>query len=385
MLHCPYCGTSVHIEEDELFCIHCGKKLPSDMHERANNSKKKNKYWLLPLFSLILSIIAIGIYHLMLQNQITDAKEAYNVAEQAALEENYEEAMTAFNEALDHHSNFNQAAVSLEFVKKAIDIQDLLIKANSLSDNGEFQQALALLTETEQELKDYTGDAVNELIHSIQSHQETIKMAKISDALKKEPTIDELKILLWESESVGQEAEDITESIRHQIIDYSFTKASELINEKQFREATLFVEDGMKYAPNSEKLMSIKTTIEKEKVAFETAEQQRIEQAMSIAQEDYELNETDVVELVSATLKRDKQGNLVVNGEVKSVAEMPINSILVEYSLLDNGNEMIANEVFVYPDTLYPNESGNFEFTHFNTKKMNELELKVTKITWYTD
>ena len=146
------------------------------------------------------------------------------------------------------------------------------------------------------------------------------------------------------------------------------------------------VEDGLKYASESEKLQSLRTTIDKEKTAFEIAEKQRIEKAVHMAEEDRELNELDAINLENVNLERDDQGRLVVMGEVKSVATIPVHSILVEYSLHYKDSELENNKIFVYPDKLYPGETGKFEFTHYDiNQEMEKIKINVNKIKWYTD
>ncbi|WP_156290497.1 zinc-ribbon domain-containing protein [Oceanobacillus salinisoli] len=385
MHYCPYCGTAVR--EDEYYCVQCGKKLPSDIDARFKKKKQINKYWLLPLAATVIIIALIGLSQLILQNKTAQAKELYTEGEQELLDGNYDQAIQSLEKALEHKKGFKQASITLDYIYQAMDTEKTVQHAEELAGNKQFQDALSLLNQVENELNHYNGQAVNQLIDDIKSKHDSIKIEQLYDELDQEPNIDELKILLWDAESIGKDAEEITDTIRNEIIDYSFSKASELISEKQFTEAYLFVEDALKYAPDSEKLNSLKTTIDKERTTFETAQQQRIEQAMNIAQADQELNETNAIELTSSGIEIDNNGNLVVKGEVESVATIPIHSILVEYSLLgDNEKEILSNEVFVYPDTLYPDESGKFEFTHYDLNvKKEQMKLKVDKITWYTD
>lgn len=75
-----------------------------------------------------------------------------------------------------------------------------------------------------------------------------------------------------------------------------------------------------------------------------------------------------------------------MTGKVKSGATIPVNSILVEYSLEANGEALLTNEVYVYPDTLYPDETGEFEFTHYDIdRKKKDISINVDRIKWYTD
>ncbi|PAV28787.1 zinc ribbon domain-containing protein [Virgibacillus profundi] len=386
MLHCPYCGTN--IKEDESYCIKCGKQLPDDINNRLKNKKYINKLWYLPAILAAVLLISSGIYYLILENQTAEAKNLYEQGEKQVLAGDYEQARDLFADALEHKKNFNHASTSLDFMDKALNVQRTLTQSTELLKEQDYQQALSLINEAENDMTNFNGPAVNEIIDLIVSTRNTIKIEQLKDTLKQEPSIDDLKILLWEADSIkDNEAKKITATIRDQIIDYSYSKASEQLKNKQFNDALIFVEDGLKYAPNAEKLQSLKTTIDKEQVAFETAQQQRIEQAINTAAKEQEINEKDAIELVSVAIESDKQGKLVVIGEVKSVATIPINSILIEYSLLtESGTEILSNEVYVYPDKLYPEEKGDFEFTHFDIDEENKnLKIEVSKITWYTE
>ncbi|GAB3068409.1 FxLYD domain-containing protein [Virgibacillus ainsalahensis] len=386
MLHCPYCGTGV--KNDEHYCVKCGRQLPEDINTRSQGKKQFNKIWLLPLAVFVLTIISTGIYYLILQNQTAQAKELYAQGEHLLMKEDFVAAKDLFAEALNKKDNFDQAETSLGFADEALQIQTALDKTDKLLEKQDFQQALSLVNEAENNLNNYNGTAVNQLIDSIVQKRETIQISQLNNILEKEPDIDELKILLWEADDINnKEAKNITSNIRNQIIEFSFSEASEQLNNKQFNDAQILVEDGLKYAPDSEKLQSLKTTIEKEKTAFETARQQRIEQAINTAAKEQQLNETDAIEIVSATIDKDEQGNFAVKGEVESVATVPIHSIQIEYSILnENGTETLSNKVFVFPDRLYPGESGKFEFTHFDIgEQSNNLDVEVNKITWYTN
>lgn len=386
MFHCPYCGTNV--KEKEHYCIKCGKALPKDIESRIFNKKRLNKFWYTPIIVALLIASFSGVYQLILKNQTADAKEFYEQGEQQFLDGNYEEAQKLFSKSLDVHRNFEQAEISLVFSDLAIQIEESLSNAKHLQEEKRFQEASTAIHDASALLKNYNGSAVDQMINQIETVRNHLKIAELTHSLEQGPGIDDLKIMLWDAEAINQEdARDLTQTIRNQIIDYSFTKASEQLNQKQFNDALLLVEDGLKYAPESEKLDSLYTTIEKEKTAFETAQQQRIEQAMNSAAQENELNENDAIELVSASIKKNKQDHLVVQGEVKSVATVPVHSVVVEYTIVaKDGSEILTNEVVTFPDVLYPGEVGKFEFTHYDlNKKPSTLEVTVSKITWYTE
>lgn len=385
MLYCPYCGTKA--KEDEHYCIKCGKSLPDDMNTRTDSKKTLNKWWILPAITIVLVAITVGIYAFLLQHHTSKAMELYSEAEKLIMDENYDEANVVLLESLKHRSNFTQAEISLDYTNEATLINDQLGEAKKFLENREYKPALDLINDTEEKLKSYNGPAVSKLIEKIDTAYGITKLEQVKTQLEEEPSINELRILIWEAEEINHpEAKAISTSIRDRIIDYTFSRASEELNEKQFNDALLITEDGLKYAPESEKLISLVANINKEKLAFESAIQERIEQAVNTAYQEDQMNENDAIEVVSVNIENDEAGQIVIKGEVKSVATVPINSVLVEYALLENDQELLTNKIFIFPEIIYPEEKGKFEFTHFDLKnKSTELKAEVRKITWYTN
>lgn len=385
-LFCPSCGTKLH--EQEKYCIKCGKEITDQIRSRLTEKKSFNPRWYLPITICIGFIISFVIYYFMLQHHFTQAQKIYAKGEQYILDGNYEEAIELFNEALTYKSNFEHAEMSLTFSKKASRITTDLEEIPHLLKNKDYQQALAMISEAENLLKNYQGTAVNSLIYDLVQKRYDIQTEQLKSTLEDDLNIDELKVTLWEAEAIkNEEAKKITDQIRQQIIDYTFSKASDQLNKKHFKDALLLVEDGLNYAPQSDKLQSLQQTIEKEKVAFETAQQQRIEQAINMAAEEQQLNEQEAVKLDYVKLDYDDQGKLVVKGKVKSVATIPIHSVFVEYKIsTKKGTDILSNRVFAYPDRLFPEDEGRFEFTHYDFDgKHKDLNIEVEKITWYTD
>lgn len=385
MIHCPYCG--VQVQDDEIFCFKCGKQLPQDIEDRMNLKKRFNRFWLIPIgVAILFTVSSLGFY-LFLQNENLQAEQLYEQGEEKLINKQYEQAKDLFEEALSI-KKFTQADIALEFVKTVLIIEENIQLAENELSNLHFQEAISLINEAEHELRSYSGQAVTTLIDALLVKRNNIKLQSLQHAIEDTPTIDDLKSLLWEAKALNiEEAVPITEHIRNQIIDYTYSKASEQLNKHQFSDAQLLVDDGLKYAINSEKLLSLQTTIAKEKEAFETAQQERIEQAIHMAEEEREVNEMEAVELQHATVTRDEQGMLIIEGEVKSVATIPINSVSVEYSLLNHlDTEFITNSVFIFPDTLYPEEIGKFEFTHYDIDdRLKNIDIQINKITWYTE
>lgn len=385
MFYCPYCG--IKVKDNEHYCLNCGEQLPDDIDKRFKPRKKFNQRWFMPLSLFIFLILLLPPFYFLLQHQNTQAKFYFEQGEASILAQDYSTALDHFEKALSYKNNFYDADISLTFANYAIEIDSLLTEALQHLEELNFAEALSSVNEAEDKLKNFHGPAVSDLINHILSIRNDIHISQINYYLDHDPSIDILKNLLWEAESIqNEEAERLTELIRNQIIDYTFSKASEKLNNKQFNDAQLLVEDGLKYAANSEKLLSLQTAIGKEKTAFEITEQQRIEQAIDMAEEERELNEQDAVQLEQIELDQNEQGRIVVQGEVKSVATIPIHSISISYTISDPYTEIVENTVFIYPEKLYPDETGKFEFTHYDIEEdLEKIDVKVNTIKWYTD
>ncbi|MCM3739866.1 zinc ribbon domain-containing protein [Oceanobacillus luteolus] len=383
MYYCPNCGTKVN--QDEHYCIKCGKALP-DIESRLH-TKQFNKWWILPIVTVAVVIIVIGVFYLYLNNQSAKAMELYNEAENLLLEEEYKKAGELLQESLQHRKDFTQAQIALRFSKDALRIEEQLDKAKQTLENEDYNHSLELIHEAENNLNTYHGSIVSTLVEKIDEFQALVRLQELQAKLSQTPSIDEIRILIWEAEEIKHpDANEIALQLREQLVDYTFSKASEALNDKQFNDALLITEDGLKYAPDSEKLQSLLTNINKEKLSFESAINERLEQAMDTAYKENQINKNDAIELVSVDVENDKDGKIVIKGEVKSNATVPINSILVEYSLSRNEEEFLSNEIYVFPDVLYPTEHGRFEFTHFDLEdKSSDISAEVKKITWYTE
>ncbi|SET92959.1 hypothetical protein SAMN05421676_11145 [Salinibacillus kushneri] len=383
MAHCPFCGTEVKQEEE--YCINCGKPLPNDLNERMSKNQGFNKWWFVPISGLFLAIIVFIGFYFFLSYQENQAVEAYEKAEKIAVEGNFQQAKNLFKEAKEHKSYFPAAVQNAQFMDIALSIQNQIQSANKLMDEKAYQQGLKITKQAEEDLQNYNGEVVDKLLEQLVKTRNEIKTAELKNKLSQDPAIDDLKLLLWQAESIQtDEAKSMAKEIRTRLVDFTYSTANESLKLKQFSDAMAIIEDGLRYAPENEKLQSLKTTIEKEKVAFETEQQKRIEQAISAAEQEHELNKNDAIEMVSIKSKKDEFGDLVVTGTLKSVATVPIYSVSVSYNLLNGDGEVVeSNEVYVYPDTLYPDEEGHFEFTHYEVKE--ELKAEVDQVKWFLD
>lgn len=386
MFYCPYCGTQLQL--DESYCLTCGKKMTKQIKQRIKQDRTFNRYWLIPIISLSLCIITLISYYFIENYRSEKAKHLYEIGEQHLQDQKFENAITSFKDALTYKAHFPQAEIALQFSKKALNIKTEMEGIQTLLNNEHYEKASALIEENDKQLRYYQGEVVNNLIALLSNYRDTINIAQIQNKLSKEYSIEDLKVILWEATSINNDdAQTIADRIRQEIADYSFSIASEKLNKHHFNDALFIVEDGLKYAPYSDKLQSLQQTIEKEKVAFETAQQERIEQALHIAEEEQAFNKNEAVKVKEAKLSKDDKDRLVVSGEIESQATVPIQSVFVEYKIVtDDGSVLDTNRVFAFPERIYPKDVGSFEFTHYEIDgNRNNLSIEVEKITWYID
>ncbi|QTM99249.1 zinc ribbon domain-containing protein [Sediminibacillus dalangtanensis] len=385
MLYCPYCGSKTN--DDELFCIQCGKKLPEDRYDRIAEPTVSKRIWYLPAASFIISILAVGFSYFYLQHQTQQAKEAFQAAEEKALDGAYDEALIQFKTALQQKDNFPAARENKSFMEVALRSKLDLKQAEDYAGDENYQKSLEKIDEAENNLKVYDGEAVDVIIDEVVTKRSEVQLNQLKEAMENDPSIEKLKTLLWQAKAINsEEAETITGTIEEKIISYIFSTANEQLSQKQFTDARDVVEEGLNYVPDSDKLQSLQTTIEKEKTAFETEQQNRIEQAVTAAEKEQNQNKNDAVEMIDVSISKDDQGKAVVSGKLKSIATVPVYSISVDYKILDpEDDELLTNEVYVYPDTLYPGEEGKFEFTHFDTNAQDTSKVEIEKIKWFLD
>ncbi|WP_152600772.1 zinc ribbon domain-containing protein [Pontibacillus yanchengensis] len=320
-----------------------------------------------------------------MEQKTATAQAKFRSGEQVALKGNYSKAKDYFEAAESLTHQFPAASHNKQFMTIALDVQSKIDKARTQTYNQRYKTSLETLTAAEELLKNYNGEVVRNLLEEIVSLRNNTKIDQLEETMEDKPSIEELKNILWQAESIPTDAaKQIVKQIREQIVAYAFSNANERLKQKQYSNARSFVEEGLRYAPNSEKLQSLKTTIEKEKTAFETAQQNRIEQAINAAEKESEKNQTDAVKVTSLEATLNEFGDLIVKGKIKSVATVPINSVSLSYILVnDSGENVLSNEVYSFPDTLYPGETGNIEFTHYDVK--NSLDVKVDKVKWFLE
>lgn len=380
MGYCPKCGAEIYL--DEVFCVNCGDKLPNNIAERMNPRKWRFKYLLLPLLLLIIIIGSSTVIYTLSERKVTDAKALYLKAEEALLLTDYHLANERVEQALNTYPVFTQAERLQQFTLFTSKTLDLLAETESK------QEKLQLILQAKNELTHYTGEAASQFGHLLTRQQTDIQLELLNTKLANDPSINDLPALLWEADSIQDpEAYELVRTIREQLIAHATNKAYDLLEQNQFRVAKDTIENSLLYSPNDDRLTSLLNSIEKEKEAFEVAQEARLEQAFSEYEVEQEINEHNAIDNVSIEMEINQREQLVVSGEITSVATVPIHAILVHYLILDeDGEEIESTEIFVYPETLYPGETGTFERFYLDEAIIETAtDVSVTSVTWLLD
>lgn len=379
-MFCSNCGNQFQI--GDTYCESCGaKRLSSTIVETPKRIERW--LWLAPVLACLIVALSLGGYFYSEHMKTKAAIQAFHDGEDAALDGDYQEAKKRFQAALDHRSEFPAAENNIKMIEEAIQITERLHISTNHIEEKEFDKAAEQIQKAESTLRGYSGKLASDLDEAIVSSKNTLNISVLRQDMVGKSTLDELEPLLTKADSITTpEAEEISDEIRTRIAEIAYVQANDFLTDNQFSAALASVKKGLYHEPKSKKLLSLKTTIHNEKVAFEKAEQKRIEQAIVAAAEEKEHNLNDALKLMSIEAKLNHLGDIVVTGSVKSQATVPVSSVRISYTLLDGeGKVFDENEVFIYPDILYPDESGTFEYTHHLVNE--ELEVKFNEVNWY--
>ncbi|WP_408008717.1 hypothetical protein ACJROX_29480 [Pseudalkalibacillus sp. A8] len=343
----------------------------------------KRWHWLMPVIAFLIATICLSGYFFSEHNRTNSAMEAFQKGETAALKGEFKEARKYFEEALALRSQFPAATENMKLVNSAIEINERLHIATKHQEGQEFSKSFEQIEKAEGILSTYSGKVADSIEKDIKNIRMNVNVAEISYEMKGKSTLEELEPILIKAEKLDiKEADEIADEIRNRIAEIAFAQANDLLTDHQFTAALASVKKGLYHKPKNEKLINLKSTIQNEQAAFEKAEQKRYEQALIAAAEEKEHNLNDALEVISIKAEFNDLGDLVVKGSVKSKATVPITLASISYSLVDKKKRVYdENEVYIYPDVLYPDEKGTFEYTHYLIDK--ELDVEFNEANWY--
>ncbi len=356
--------------------------------KRSKQAMKK--LGLIPLAAGLLAIGGVGVVFAYEQHQTHSALAAYHQGETYALKGDYQKAAVAFKQSLKQRTHFESAQQDLQVVTLAQATTQDVTLANALEKKGNYDQSLSTIQKAETHLANYKGPLITTLSQSLSKARMVTSVAQLRDDMKGKTSIADLAPVLQKAENLDYpEAKQIADEIRKQIANISYKQATDQLDKNNFSDATATITDGLKYAPSNDKLKSLKDTVAKKQKAFENAEQAKMEQAMVAAAQEKANNKTNAVKLVDISTSWDAYGDLSITGSLKSIATVPISSVLVSYTIKDSsGNEVNSGQVYIDQDVLYPNDTATFEDTDYGladrmSDPTNTVTATVTGATWY--
>ncbi|MDP4549270.1 hypothetical protein Q9251_00080 [Alkalihalobacillus macyae] len=328
-------------------------------------------------------------YYLYEESVTKAAIHSFEQGEELAIEGDLKAAQQKFKEAKQKRSRFPAAETNENMVSTAMKVNDTLSKANKARRNDNFTEAMELVNNAEQNSAPYDGPLFTTIQEEIVSARTTVMVSELKFDMKGKESIDDLKPVLTRAETLQvDEAQEVAGQIRNQIVDFSINEANNYLKENHFSKALNSVEEGLQINKENEKLMNLKTVIEKRRTAFEEEQQKRIEHAMVAAAKEEEMNQTSAIELNDLKTTVTDYNELKVTGSVKSKATVPVNSIGASYRVLDaDGKQFDKGEVYINPDELYPDDTGTFDFMIYDVgkdeKNLDQFTVEVDHFTWY--
>ena len=338
---------------------------------------------LIPVISLILVAAGLSYYYFQeteLNSQILDLKES---AEKFALKKDYKKAMKLLEQAQSKRPNYVALQDSIEMVEKAMEYEDDLGKVSENIKKTQFDEASKELASLKERLTKETAPLFAHFHQEVEDHGTKITIGTIKKELNELTTVDQLGGKLSVLATLPEEqASVVKKEIINKIVQISSSNVEGELEKKQFSEAFSIINKGLQFAVNDEKLLALKTRVEQDKLAFEQAEQQRIEKAMEAAAQEDLKNRTAAVDVSDFSVKVDEYGDLYIAGNVKNVATTAIGSITIHYSIYDENDMYLSNgSTSVYPYYLEPGELGSFEDIYYGVYQ--NVNVEIDNVTWY--
>lgn len=420
-MFCHQCGQP--IEADHRFCKNCGtelnpltdeQELHKDVHEtlvsemsdqqvkhqqieeiaKTTTENKKNKkelpftkilVWLIPVVTCIAvgaSLLGYYMYEKSMNDRVLALKSD---AETAALEGHLTKAEVYLEEALELRPHYETLKDMILEVQKAHVFSEDLNTVFTFIESQQYKEAEEHLNHLEELMSEETGPLFHSILGKMDEAQTIITVGIIKEELDELDSVAALhdKLQMIEGLSTA-EGEEVKKQILTKIVKLTMDHATVKLDEKHFTEALNIVNHGLEYVPNDDKLLAMKERIQQEQLAFEQAEQQRIEQAMEAAARQDLINRTEAVEVLNIETVLDDYGDLYIYGSVKNVATRPISSITIEYSLYHgDGLYFDSGVTYVFPYFLAPGEEGMFEEVIYFVNE--DVSVQIDNITWYLD
>lgn len=396
-MYCDQCGQQN--PEDAAFCQWCGQKIEYPVQKPAGENKNtgpadplkngqpppapQKNFWLWPLAAAIFMVLLLGgyaFYELQYVNRLVTSNLAQ--AEKLALDGEITEARHLVERSLQKRPRYEVLYFTYQLLQRGEELQGLLQNAITQGQQKNYEQAASLINQAEK-LAQGEGAFYEMLQEKIKEEKIALSVIQVKQEINEQKTLEELIGLLHKvSAYEAQEATALAQVVRDRIGDTVYTMANELIGRNNFSGAQELVEQGLHHAGDSKKLLSLKNTIAKERLAFEEAEQKRLAQAQAAALQEASINLSSAVELLTLDSGANDYGDFILQGHIKNIATRPIFAVEIYYTVYDGAaGALTSGSTFVYPNYLYPGDEGYFDEVIYGL--MEGQDAEITKTTWY--
>jgi len=408
-VECPQCEQEMH--EINMYCPNCGKRILEESNEsdkmpfkdtvevnveemnrdKTSTEPKKRKKSIalpitLPVFVAIFMLATLTVFYFHERTINDEVMELKQKGEQLAFGENYESAIKKLEAAVKLRPRYKGVRESLATVQLANKFNNQLTSTAVMVKKQDYSESEKLLAVVQASLAGHFGKLFDPLVEKADKQAVTLKVIAIKKEIEPLHNVDALGDKLYFLNSLSSsEGEAVKKQIINKIVEVTLTDASEQLENNQFSEAVSTVESGLKYVGKNEKLISYKTKIEQEQIAFEEAERTRIEKALEEAAKEDLLNRTAAIEVTSFEFNLDEYGDLFLYGDVENVSTSNLSSITIYYSIYDSLGSYLADS-FITLDSYYlqVGETGSFSDFYFGVYDEGAT-VQIDNITWYLE
>ncbi|ELK46020.1 FxLYD domain-containing protein [Halobacillus sp. ACCC02827] len=389
MKECPQCKQEM--TENSRYCSHCGAALNQDGESQLiNNSNKNKKRSWLPVVTpaVVLVVIGVALYFVYEQEKHVNEEVAAwkKKAENVAMDGEYRQAETLLSKAIDQRPGNESLKAELKEVQVAVGLDKKLTEAEKQIEKEDLAKAKERLSAIQEKIQQNQSRVILTLVPRLNELNSTITLQEVNKELAKLSSVDELAAKLNTLSDLNlEETAKVREKIFEKIVNRSTKEAEAAMKEKQYTEAIALIDQGLQYVSNDDQLIQLKERIQKEKEAFEQAEQQRLEQAMQQAAEDELVNQTEALKVLSFDITKDEFGDYKVKGQLESVATQIISTVTVKYDILDKDGKVVRSEsAKVYPTYINPGTKGSFEKVYYELEE-GEYSVNMTEMEWMVE
>lgn len=407
-MFCHHCGEK--LPQESQFCTSCGTRMTKKSNltseqvkpvatdaakytkintkETKQQPKNSASLWLAilpPFLSLILIGGGVAAYYFYEQNQNERVLSLQAAAEEAAITGDYSRAKNDLYKAQEIRPDYAVLTHDLQEIKRMETYKKDLDAIGEQIKGQKYTEAEESLNTLKQQAQGETGPLFSPLNQLIDDKEVIITVGKVKQELDQLTTVsalaDKLNVI---SSLPAEEAEGVKKQILNKIVQISSDNATIKLESKQFSDALATINEGLEHATDDKTLLSFKDKIEQEQLAFENAEQERLEQAMEAAAKEELKNQTAAVEVTAFETYIDEYGDLYLYGDITNVATTEISSVTIYYTVYDtDGYYLDDSYTTVYPYYLSPGEMGSFEDYMYYVYE--DVTVEIDDITWYVE